>query len=469
MKRVAIYIRVSTQEQVLEGYSIQAQKERLINYCKAREWSLSEIFVDPGYSGKNLKRPDIQRLIQNIKNFNIVLVWRLDRLSRSQKDTMYLVEDVFLKNKVDILSLSESLDTSTPWGIAMIGILSSFSQLDRENIRERTKIGRRERAKEGLFHGGGFAPIGYDYIDGRLIVNEFEALQIKEIFNLYLQGYGQDRIIDTLNSKGYRHKYGTWNNRATIMRVLSNPLYTGKISKEFQGLHIPIVSEEDFNQIQSIRKGKRDLDRKYFQYSELLSGLIFCDNCGARYYVKKARSRNNTYKYYECYSRGKINKEMIKDPDCNNRIIRVEELNSLIEEEILKISLDREVIDSIISPEENNQPDRKEIIEKEINGINRQINKLLDLYQIDSIPLTELNKRMSALASQKQSLEQQTKEIENCSQAVVKSKDDVLQILLNFPFLWEKASFEEKRNIINILINKIIIREKIFIDWSFQV
>ncbi len=463
MKRVAIYIRVSTQEQE-ENYSIPAQKEKLINYCKVRDWVTSEVFVDPGFSGANLQRPAIQKLIQNIKNFDIVLVYRLDRLSRSQKDTLYLIEDVFLKNSVDFISINESFDTSTPFGKASVGILSVFAQLERETIRERSRMGRRERAKEGLFHGGGFSPIGYDYIDGRLVINEFEALQIKEIFNLYLQGHGADKILETLNKKGYKHKYGTWHNRGTIKRILDNPLYTGKISREFPGLHLPLISEEEFSQAQAICKGKRDLSRQYFQYSELLSGLIFCGNCGARYYVQKARQ----YKYYKCYSRGKINKEMIKDPDCMGKIIRVEELNSLIEDEILKISLDRELIDSII-PKEKSEPNKnkRKIIEKEINSINKQINKLLDLYQIDSIPLTELNGRISALTSRKQSLEQQAKEIKNCNQVNSKSREETLRILKNFSLLWKKASFEDKRNILGVLINKIIINEKIFIDWSF--
>ncbi|MEQ8187163.1 MAG: recombinase family protein [Candidatus Eremiobacterota bacterium] len=131
-----------------------AQKEKLINYCKAREWIISDIYIDPGYSGSNINRPAIQKLITEIKNFDIVLVYKLDRLSRSQKDTLHLIEDVFLNNKVDFVSLSEAFDTFTPFGRASIGILSVFAQLERENIKEWSKLGKKERAKNGLFHGG---------------------------------------------------------------------------------------------------------------------------------------------------------------------------------------------------------------------------------------------------------------------------------------------------------------------------
>lgn len=132
MKKVGIYIRVSTQEQANEGYSIQAQKERLISYCKAKDWHIVDIYTDGGYSGSNLDRPGIQKLIADIEKIDMVLVYKLDRLSRSQKDTLYLIEDIFLKNNVDFVSMNESFDTSTPFGRAMIGILSVFAQLERE-------------------------------------------------------------------------------------------------------------------------------------------------------------------------------------------------------------------------------------------------------------------------------------------------------------------------------------------------
>ena len=105
MKRAAIYIRVSTQEQAQEGYSVGEQRERLIAYCKAQAWVIANIYVDGGYSGANLNRPGIQKLMAETANFDIVLVYKLDRLSRSQRDTLYLIEEIFLPNKVDFVSM----------------------------------------------------------------------------------------------------------------------------------------------------------------------------------------------------------------------------------------------------------------------------------------------------------------------------------------------------------------------------
>lgn len=149
-KNVGIYIRVSTQEQANEGYSIDAQRDRLTAYCRSMAWNIYNIYIDGGFSGSNMSRPALSQLLDDIKGkrVNCVLVYKLDRLSRSQKDTLYIIEDVFLKNGIDFVSLNENFDTSSPFGRAMIGILSVFAQLEREQIKERSMMGRVERAKK---------------------------------------------------------------------------------------------------------------------------------------------------------------------------------------------------------------------------------------------------------------------------------------------------------------------------------
>ena len=186
-KRVFLYVRVSTQEQAKEGYSIDEQIDRLKDYARAKGWIVVNVYVDGGYSGSNTNRPALKDMIKDVeaKKGDCVIVYKLDRLSRSQKDTLELIEDYFLTNNVDFVSMTENFDTSTPFGKAMIGILSVFAQLEREQIKERMSMGREGRAKEGKFHGGGYAPIGYDYVDSQLIINEYEAMQIREIYKLY--------------------------------------------------------------------------------------------------------------------------------------------------------------------------------------------------------------------------------------------------------------------------------------------
>ena len=248
---IALYCRVSTQEQAVNGHSITEQQDRLTNYCKSRGWKDYKPYVDAGFSGAKTDRPALSKLLKDVESHKVktVLVYKLDRLSRSQKDTLMLIEDVFLANGCDFVSISENFDTSTPLGRAMIGILAVFAQLEREQIKERMNMGKEARAKLGKYKGGGSVPVGYDYVDGKLIVNEYEAMQIREIHELYQQGYSIKAITQICADKGYTHKYGEWI-EIRVKKVLTNRLYTGKIfyrGQCFDGEHEPIIDEETFN------------------------------------------------------------------------------------------------------------------------------------------------------------------------------------------------------------------------------
>src|SRR5699024_6688507 len=199
--KVFLYVRVSTKEQ-LEGYSIESQKERLLAYAKSKDYTVVKTYVDGGYSGSNTDRPAMQEMINNIKNVDAVVVFKLDRLSRSQKDTLYLIEDVFLPNGVDFISLNESIDTSTPYGRAMIGILSAFAQLERENIYLRTRMGMVERVRQGYWMGGGGVPFGYDYDQtAGILVPNADAPRVRQMYDLYLKGWSAQRIADRMGLK----------------------------------------------------------------------------------------------------------------------------------------------------------------------------------------------------------------------------------------------------------------------------
>ena len=260
MKRAALYIRVSTLEQAQEGYSIGEQKERLIAYCKAKDWIIADIYVDGGYTGSNLNRPGIQKLMSETDKFDLVLVYKLDRLSRSQKDTLYLIEEVFKVNNVDFISMQESFDTSTPFGKAMIGLLAVFAQLEREQIKERTWMGKIARIKAGLHQGGGFIPIGYDYHDGKLVINPYEAEQVRKIFEWYIAGGSLKTITDRLQSEGYTNKYSSYSSWSTVRNVLGNKTYTGCLhfgGVSVENAHEAIISEEQFNTAQILRAKRR--------------------------------------------------------------------------------------------------------------------------------------------------------------------------------------------------------------------
>ena len=148
---VDLYIRVSTMEQAMEGYSVVEQENRLKRYCEAMGFRIHKVHIDAGFSGASLDRPAIQEVIRDVQGRLVkkVIVWKLDRLSRSQKDTLIMLEDVFLANDCDFVSMMESFDTSTAFGRAIVGILAAFAQLERENIKERTMMGRAARIAKG--------------------------------------------------------------------------------------------------------------------------------------------------------------------------------------------------------------------------------------------------------------------------------------------------------------------------------
>ena len=230
---IALYARVSTHEQAENGYSIDEQAERLKKYCEAMGFLNFKLYSDAGFSGANTERPALQRLISDVKANKVdkVIVYKLDRLSRSQLDTLFLIDKVFIANDCNFVSMTENFDTSTPLGRAMLGIMAVFAQLEREQIKERMLMGREARSKSGLYHGGGKFPIGYDYEDGRLIVNEFEAMQVRELFEMYVKGSTMGEIQRDFIKRGYTHKYGMWQIDA-IRRTIRNPLYIGKITFE---------------------------------------------------------------------------------------------------------------------------------------------------------------------------------------------------------------------------------------------
>ncbi|MDR3046766.1 MAG: recombinase family protein [Bacteroidales bacterium] len=229
--KAAAYIRVSTDEQVENGYSLQLQRERITAQITAKGWELFKIYEDGGQSGGKLERPALQEMLTDIEvgNIQAVVIYKLDRLSRKQRDTMYLIEDVFLKQNIELLSISESLDTSSPTGRAMIGMLSVFAQLERDTITERLSSGRKQKATTGGYCGGNSA-IGYNTKRGKksLFVDKNKADTVRRVFVLKDEGLKLQEIADRLNIEGHTTKQGAKFSSTQVMRILNRRrLYEG--------------------------------------------------------------------------------------------------------------------------------------------------------------------------------------------------------------------------------------------------
>lgn len=468
--RVFLYIRVSTIEQAKEGYSVGAQEERLRAYAKAKNYTVVKTYIDPAYSGSNMNRPALQEMIKQVElgATDLVLVYKLDRLSRSQKDTLFLIEDVFLKNSVDFVSMNESFDTSTPFGRAMIGILSVFAQLEREQIRERTMMGKEERAKEGKWHGGGGkskTAKGYDYIDGQLKINNYEAECVKTIYEEYLRGNGTNKIFHLVLKK----YPGFTSTETTVRNILTNPIYAGKIKHKndlYEGEHPPIITLEQYEQVQNLMKKRAstsDPSRKQY----LLTGLLFCGHCGARLFGRtggKLKSGKNV-RYYSCYSRQKTRKHMIRDEDCKKSHEQKDILEQHVIDEIKKINIS--YIEEYRIGEGSDVSRKIESLVTETHSIDKQISKLVDLYSLDDTPIEIVGKKIKILKEEKTKIEQYIAEIKN--EQIPKNYDEIKKTVSQLAtFDWDNEETDQKRLIVAKLINKIIVsNDNIIIDWTF--
>jgi len=254
-KRAVGYCRVSTDEQA-KGLSLDNQSDRIKSYCQSQGWELGEVYSDPGYSGKDLNRPDLSRMIERIKagGIDVVLIYKLDRLSRKQKDLWTLIENILEPHKVGLKSITEPFETTTAMGRAFLGMLSVFAQLERDQTRERIKdaLGFKKTKQEWV----GRPPVGYVMLsrsdgkggiikDKHLTINQDEAKIIKMIFQARAKGRGLTGIVEMLRRKGINGR--KWS-PIGIWKILNNKVYLGN------GTHQAIISKRLFDRSQGGEK-----------------------------------------------------------------------------------------------------------------------------------------------------------------------------------------------------------------------
>ena len=214
------YVRVSTEEQALMGVSLDAQEDKIKAYCIAKEWDLIRVVRDSGYSAKDLNRPGIQEIIEGCKRkvFDVVVILKLDRLTRSVKDLGYLVEDVFEKNDVAFSSLQDNFDTATANGRMVMNILATLAQWERDIISERTRDAMLFMKKDMKLVGA--VPFGYNCNNGSLSPNPEEAAVVQKMIALRKRGRSYQKIAAHLNTKEIPSKNGGKWYPKTVMGVL---------------------------------------------------------------------------------------------------------------------------------------------------------------------------------------------------------------------------------------------------------
>ncbi len=307
--RVAVYARVSTVEQS-KGYSLQEQVDELRRYCDRRGGRCVRLLRE-SESGGTLERPKLERLLAAAERgeFDVILIWRVDRISRSNLDLQALW-GFFKSIDLALVSATEPFDATTAAGKTFFDLLSLMSEMERNTLKERAALGARGRAKDGKWHGGppphGY---GYDSSTGRLRVNPEEAVLVRRIASLSLEHRKLEAVARILRAEGVRTRLGHPWSKATLSRLLRNPIYVGVLRVRdivTQDESLRVLDDAVFAQLQALRQelqrhriarfhrppGTAERPRWCFRCGEPLFGIgSYCSSCGEAQWVHPDEGR----------------------------------------------------------------------------------------------------------------------------------------------------------------------------------
>ena len=482
--KAAIYARVSTEEQATEGYSIPAQISELEKYADLHGIEIVTRYIDEGVSGKSIQgRPQMKKLLRDASNqmFNYVLVFKLDRLARKMKDSLDIIETLE-KNNVKLISLNENFDVSTPIGRTVFQMISSISELERNTIVARVKMGMTERAKQGKYNGG--RVLGYDAVNKELIINEKEAHIVRTIFNYAEQGMGLKAITRRINELGYRTKNNNPFNVLGVKTILNNPIYIGKIrfnqlenwsekrrkgkNPDYilaDGTHQPIISQEQWENVQRLMK-KRSYKTTRSHTPFILAGLIRCPACGHGMVAGHAKgATGQSYRYYICGQHHNKGKTV-----CSPHGIRADVAEKQVFDELSRIVTDdyllKKLVEKINSARMNAEKpllEEKKLIEGQIAKKQKKLDNLKEKILTDTDLLEMFKPNLFALQDEIKSLQQQREELlvklDNQEMEPV-DFDALKKLLSDFHNVLMSVDPDEQKSLLRLIIKDIQITKE---------
>ena len=434
--KAAIYIRVSTPDQAEEGESLDLQKERLSSYAQSQGWKITEVYEDAGLSGGSSNRPAFQKLVKDSKQreFDVVLVYKIDRLSRSILD-FHETMKIFQENNIDFVSLTQQFDTSTSTGRLMLNILVDFANFEREINVDRAKDSYLNRLYKG-FHSGR-TPYGYKRTNGNnLVIIPEEAEKVKRIFRLAFERVSTAKIGKELSLP-----------KEKVKSILDNPVYTGyvaprrdkyghrvqDISKWIKGNQEFIVPIDFYLEVQKVwRKGQ-----KTTKHIGLFQKIVYCPYCEHNLtFAVKNRNDKKTFSY-NCIETNPESKHC-------GRYIREEILESIALDSVEKL-----FTINIPKPETKN-------IASEITKIDKKIERVLLMLDDENIPVSQIKAKLAEL--------QETKKRLLKSQKPQKNIDKYFR---NLKELYPYMTREEKKRLWSITIDKIrLYKTMAVVEWK---
>ena len=512
-KKVYVYTRVSTAMQI-DGYSLEAQRTRMRAFAEFNEYEIAGEYEDAGKSGKSIEgRDEFNRMMEDIKtgkdDVSFVLVFKLSRFGRNAADvlsTLQTMQDF----GVNLICVEDGIDSSKDAGKLMISVLSAVAEIERENIRVQTMEGRIQKARDGKWNGG-FPPYGYSLKDGVLEINEEEALAIRTIFEQWVStDIGANGLAKYLENHGIR-KIPRHNGKnplfdaALIRKIIKNPVYCGKIAygrrktekvhgtrNEYKlveqddylvvdGLHEGIVSEEMWNQAQvkMIAQAKKyeHVNKAKDTRTHLLSGLVKCPICGAGMYGNKSiKHRKDGTKYKDFFYYGCKHRTMTRGHKCDyKKQINEDVLDAAVVEVITKLVANPRFA-SMMQDKINMKVDTT-VIDQEITALEKQLKqsyavKRKTLEEIETLDpdgrhykrlKADLDDRLYRMYDKIDDQEQSLIEAKAKKQSIESEKvtgDNIYKILIYFDKFYSLMNEEERRKLMESLIEEIQIYEE---------
>lgn len=511
--KVYTYKRVSTTMQI-DGYSLDAQRARMKAYADFNDYEIVGEYEDAGKSGKSIEgRLQFNQMMEDVKsgkdNVSYVLVFKLSRFGRNAADVLSTLQ-VMQDFGVNLICVEDGIDSSKDAGKLMISVLSAVAEIERENIRVQTMEGRIQKAREGKWNGG-FAPYGYKLVNGKLEINEEEAVAIRTIYDQYVNtDIGSNGISKYLENHGIR-KIQRQNGKnplfdAHLVRlILKNPVYCGKIAygrrktekvhgtrNEYRlveqddfllvdGLHEAIISEEVWNAAQAklIAQAKKyeHVNKGKDERTHLLSGIVRCPVCGAGMYGNKSiKYKKDGTKYKDFFYYGCKHRSMQRGHKCDyKKQIREELLDDAVAEVIVKLVSNPQF--AAMMQEKINMKVDTTAIDQEIANYEKQLRqdysikaKLME--EIDNLNpddrhyirrKADLDDRLYRMYDKIEELEEQLIAARSKKTSIEAEKitgDNIYKVLIYFDKLYFAMSDIERRQLIEALIAEIQIYEE---------
>jgi site-specific DNA recombinase len=480
--KCAIYTRKSTSEGLDSDFNtLDAQREACAAYIQSQRsegWlCLDEKYDDGGFSGGNMERPAMARLLAAIEagQVDCVVTYKVDRLSRSLLDFARIM-DVFDRHKVSFVSVTQQFNTATSMGRLMLNVLLSFAQFEREIISERTSDKMCAARRKGKWLGG--PPIlGYD-VDRekhRLVVNPAEAEMVRELFDLYLQHHSMLRAAQEANRRGWStksyitkkgvHKGGGRFDKAKLQRILTNVTYTGKIAHKgeiYAAEHKPLIDKPTFDQVQEIIKGNGNGSGKTARnkHGALLKGLLYCASCGAAMAHTYTKKKNRLYRYYVCTTAQKQGRAACPTPS-----LPAQEIEDFIVEQIRQLANDPEMVEQVFAEAEKQRTANIPRLKAEQKRLHRErqhkqerMKELVAAVGASAKPVVSFTERLHELESAVARLDQRLAgiqtELDSINHKTI-DRDDLTAALSAFGPVWDELYPAEKTRVVNLLIERV--------------